>query len=238
MTSAPSQREGYARPELLADTAWLQQCLEDPKLRIIDCDPYDTYRRAHIKGAVGLRVNHYIKDAKDSVHVMPPDQFAQLMGSLGVDRDTTVVTYDGAGSLYAARVWWTLNYYGHTNVKVLDGGWNKWFLEDRPGSIEAPKLRETSYQPRANPDLLCTLDHGKACVGKPDSLFLDVRSDGEWTGENNRGNKRVGHIPGAVHLEWTNFVTKDEPRVFKPAGELRAMLAQAGVTPEREVITY
>ena len=237
MTSSTSD-QGYAHPELLADTGWLQERLEEPGLRIIDCDPMEVYRRAHIRGAVGIPVNHYLKDAGDSVHVMPPDQFAELMGKLGVENDTTVVTYDASGGLHAARVWWVLNYYGHTDVKVLNGGWTKWFAEGRPSTWEAPQVAPTSYRPGANPDILCSLDYGKACVEKEGVVFLDVRSQGEWTGENSRSNSRSGRIPGAVHLEWLDLVTRDEPRVFKPAAELRAMLAEVGVPPEREVLTY
>ena len=236
--TAPTQDQGYARPELLVDTDWLQQHLDDPKVRVIDCDPIDAYRRAHVQGAVGLPVHQFLKDSADSIHVMPPDQFAALMGRLGVENDTTVVTYDAAGSLHAARVWWVLSYYGHTNVRVLNGGWQKWFAEGRPASLQPAAIAQTSYTPAANPDLLCTLDYAKSCVEREGVALLDVRSDGEWTGENARGNAHSGHVPGSVHLEWLNFMTRDEPRVFKPASELRAMLAEVGVTPEQEVVTY
>ena len=160
------------------------------------------------------------------------------MGRLGVENDTTVVTYDAAGSLHAARVWWVLSYYGHTDVRVLNGGWQKWFAEGRPASLQPAAVAQTSYTPAANPDLLCTLDYAKSCVEREGVVLLDVRSDGEWTGENTRGNAHSGHVPGAVHLEWLNFMTRDEPRVFKPASELRATLAEVGVTPEQEVVTY
>ena len=74
--------------------------------------------------------------------------------------------------------------------------------------------------------------------GSADVVFLDVRTDGEWDGSNDRGNKRAGHVPGAVHLEWLNFITGDRSRMFKSAEELRSMLESAGVTPEKEVVTY
>ena len=77
-----------------------------------------------------------------------------------------------------------------------------------------------------------------SCVDDPDTIFLDVRSTGEYTGENNRGNQRAGHVPGAVHLEWLNFVTTDKHRTVKPADEIRAMLEERGVTPDKQVITY
>jgi thiosulfate/3-mercaptopyruvate sulfurtransferase len=86
--------------------------------------------------------------------------------------------------------------------------------------------------------VLCTLDYGVAHVGNDDVVFLDVRSDGEWEGTNDRGNKRAGRIPGAVHLEWLNFITTDTHQTIKPAHELRAMLEAVGVTPDKEVVIY
>jgi thiosulfate/3-mercaptopyruvate sulfurtransferase len=82
------------------------------------------------------------------------------------------------------------------------------------------------------------MDYGVSQIGQPDTIFLDVRSDGEWMGTNDRGNKRAGHIPGAIHLEWLNFVTDDRHQTIKPANELRAMLEERGVTRDKQVITY
>jgi thiosulfate/3-mercaptopyruvate sulfurtransferase len=157
---------------------------------------------------------------------------------MGISDDTLVVAYDSAGSLYATRFWWVLNYYGHTNVVVLNGGWRKWFDEARPATLERPRPAVGSITPRENPDLVCSLDYGIDRVGKADTVFLDVRSDGEWDGTNNRGNKRAGHVPGSVHLEWLNFVTDDTYRTIKPAHELRALLEERGVTADKQVITY
>lgn len=229
---------GYARPELLADPGWLEERLDDPNVRIIDCATFDLYQKAHIKGAVGLRVNPFLKDANDSLHVMPPDQFARLMGDLGVGPDTTVVSYDTAGGVPACRMWWALNHYGHTNAKVLNGGWERWFHEGRPISRDVPSVPATAFTPVVDDSVLCSLDYGKAHVGDGNVVYLDVRSDGEWTGENSRGNKRIGHVPGAVHLEWTNFMNPEPNRSWKSAEEIRALLDAEGVTPDKEVITY
>lgn len=235
MTQASAE---YARPELLAEADWLEAHLDDPNVRVIDCATFELYQKAHIRNAVGLRVNPVIKNADDTVHVMPPDQFAKLMGDLGVGPDTTVVTYDTAGGVPASRLWWALNYYGHANAKVLNGGWEKWFHEGRPVSREIPKVSAATFTPVADESLLCPLDYGKTHVEDSKVLYLDVRSEGEWTGETTRGNKRSGHIPGAVHLEWSNFMNTEPNRTWKSAGELKALLDAAGVTPDREVITY
>ena len=130
--------QGYARPDLLVETDWLEEHLDDPDIRIVDCDAFDVYRRAHIKGAVGIPVHHYIKhteypsDPRKYPLVAPPETVKELMESMGIGDENPVVAYDSNGSLWAARLWWVLNYYGHTDIKVLNGGWKKWFSEGMP----------------------------------------------------------------------------------------------------------
>ena len=237
--------QGYARPELLASTEWLAEHIDDPNVRVVDCDEFGLYLRAHIKNAVGIRVHHYIKHPnyptaqKEYPLVAEPDVLKGLMEEMGIGDDTLVVAYDNSGSLNSARFWWVLNYYGHTNVKVLNGGWKKWFDEGRPTSIDRPPdVGEVTFTPRADDSLVCTLDYGVGQVGNSDTVFLDVRSDGEWDGSNNRSNARAGRVPGAVHLEWLNLITSDRHRMFKPASELGPMLEALGVTPDKNVITY
>ena len=234
MTADP----GYARPELLAEPDWLWQHRDDSTVRVIDCAPLEAYRRAHIPGAVGLPVHFYIKDPTNDTYVMQPDQFKDLMERLGVTDDMTVVTYDDNNALVATRLWWVLNYYGHTNAKVLNGGWHRWLTEGRPITFHQTRPPRGSFTPRINPSMLCRLDDLMAKVQAGDTNILDVRTDEEWLGTNDRGNKRAGHVPGAKHLEWINFVTSDDRRGFKPGAELRAMLREVGINPEQEVVTY
>ena len=236
--------QGYARPELLADTDWLADHIDDVNLRVVDCDNFDEYRRAHIKNAVGIRVHHYIKHPEytsspaEHPWVAEPDVMKELMESMGIGDDTLVVAYDTNGSLIAARFWWVLNYYGHTNTKVLNGGWRKWFDEGKPMSMDRPSEANVTFTPRANADLICTLEDGVSAIGSQDTVFLDVRTDGEWEGTNDRGNRRAGRVPGAVHLEWVNFLTADSHRSFKPASKLQALLAGVGATPDKNVVAY
>ena len=237
--------QGYARPELLASTEWLAEHIDDPNVRVVDCDEFELYLRAHIKNAVGIRVHHYIKHPNyptaqtEYPLVAEPDVMKELMESMGIGDDTLVVAYDNSGSLYSTRFWWVLNYYGHTNVKVLNGGWKKWFDEGHPTSIDRPPdAGDVTFTPQADDSLVCTLDYGVGQVGNSDTVFWDVRSDSEWDGSNSRGNARAGRVPGAVHLEWLNLITEDRHRMFKPASELRSMLEAIGVTPDKNVVTY
>jgi thiosulfate/3-mercaptopyruvate sulfurtransferase len=234
---------GYARPELLAEPDWLEQHLDDPGVRIIDCAVLEAYRRAHIPGAVHLPVHYYIKEAgppgaDHGTFVMPPAEFEALMSRLGVSNDTLVVTYDDNNALVAARLWWVLTYYGHTNVKVLNGGWHRWLTEGRPITFHATRPKPASFTARPNPDLIADAEYLKARIGDPGCQILDARTDGEWDGTNDRGNRRVGRVPGAKHLEWVRFVETADTRRFLPAEEIERLLAEAGFTRDRATITY
>jgi thiosulfate/3-mercaptopyruvate sulfurtransferase len=231
--------EQYPRGELLVETEWLAEHLSDPGLRIVDADYPPSYARAHLPGAVGqLSQNIYLKTADGETFLMEPDAFAETMGKMGIGDDTSVVVYDSHQSLYAARFWWALQYHGHRDVRVLNGGWHKWLLEGRPATMTVPKVDRATFTPKLNPDLHTDCELMREAVGRADAAILDVRSDGEWSGANDRGNRRRGHVPGAAHIEWLNFVTDDERKVFKPAAELAEMLRAAGVTPDKNVYVY
>ena len=172
------------------------------------------------------------------MHTLGPEGFAKFMMDLGIGDETLVIGYDNSRGLYAARMWWSLNYYGHTNVKVMNGGWRKWLSEGRSITTETPKITAAKkFTARANPLLIATADQVKASIGKKDSVIWDVRSRGEYTGEMTRGNKRTGHISGAVHMEWLETVD-DKTHLLKPADELRRMLESKGITPDKRITTH
>ncbi len=233
----------YAHPELLAEPDWLASVADDPTVRIIDCATLEAYRRAHIPGAVQLPVHYYIKeqDPAGSDHgtlVMPPAEFEDLMARLGVSNNTTVVTYDDNNALVAARLWWVLKYYGHTNAKVLNGGWHRWLSENRPVTFHATKAPKGNFTARPNPDVYATVDYLKEQHANPACQVLDARTDGEWEGTNDRGNKRVGRVPGSHHLEWVRFVSTGDDRKFLPADEIEGLLKSAGIERDKPTITY
>lgn len=233
----------YARPELLAQPDWLQDHLDDPNLRLIDCASLEAYRRAHIPGALQLPTHYYIKEpgppgADHGTFIMPPGDFEQLMGKMGVSNDSLVVTYDDNNALVASRLWWALKYYGDTNAKVLNGGWHRWLSEGRSVTFHATRAQPATFTARPNPDLIADAELLKAKHTDPSCQVLDARTDQEWEGTNDRGNKRVGRVPGAKHLEWLNFVAKDDSRKFLPANDLDRMVREAGFTPEKATITY
>ena len=229
---------GYEFPEFLAETEWLAEHLGDDNLRVIDTDVLDAYRRGHIPGAV-LMPDNYQKDPDSSrVHILGPEKFDEMMESLGIGDDTIVVAYDNSRSLYAGRLWWALRYYGHDDVKVLNGGWRKWLNEGRDISLKSAQERPgMHYSARAVPSLIETTEGLKNTYQSPDVVVWDVRSQGEYTGENTRGNKRGGHVPGAAHLEWLETMD-EETHTIKPADELRQILSSKGIMPEKEVVVH
>ncbi|MBI2872264.1 MAG: sulfurtransferase [Chloroflexi bacterium] len=225
-------------PELLAETEWLAEHLEDPGLLVVDADTGEAYARAHIPGAVLVPDSAYLKDPDRPAHILGTRQFAAAMEALGIGDDTLVVAYDNSRGLHAARLWWALSYYGHTSVKVLNGGWRKWFREGRPTTIAEPPPRgKATFTPRPDPSLIVTTEQLKEDYDNPGVVVWDVRSRSEYTGENTRGNKRFGHIPGAVHLEWSDLVN-EEDHTLKPAREVRRMLKEKGIVPEKEVLAH
>ncbi|MEE9249358.1 MAG: rhodanese-like domain-containing protein [Dehalococcoidia bacterium] len=242
-----SNGEQHQRPDMLVETEWLQQYMEDPELRIVDMGPLDGYKRGHIPGAMGLN-RDYFKDPSNPALVMPPDQFAEAMGRVGIGNEHNVVAYDEWGGLYASRLWWLLRMHGHEKVWVLNGGWNKWLKEGREvaqPSIDSYHINKVvtphapaKFVPRLNPEYNCTVDRLLKSLDKPGFVTLDVRNIGEYTGANTRGNKRRGHIPGTVHIEWIRAVTDDGFRTFRPPDELREMYESAGITPEKEIVVY
>ena len=233
----------YARPELLAEPDWLEQHANDPNIRIIDCATLEAYRRAHIPGAVQLPVHYYIKEdgppgEDHGTFVMGPEAFEHLMSQLGVSADTTVVTYDDNNALVAARLWWVLKYYGHDNARVLNGGWHRWLTEGRRVTFHGAKPPTGTFKARPRPELIADADYLMANGAEAGANVMDCRTDGEWEGANSRGNKRSGRVPGASHLEWLRFVTRDDARTFLSAEECQALLDEAGITRENPTITY
>jgi thiosulfate/3-mercaptopyruvate sulfurtransferase len=239
--------DDYARPEMLAETDWLAEHIDDPDVIVVDCDEMPGYVRHHIEGAIGLRVHHYFK-GKDGVHLMPPDQFEQTMSRHGIGNDKTVVAYDGMGGVYAARLWWALDYYGHSNVKLLNGGFRKWFSEGRldpssrrtrPVSFQTTRPKPADFKVQPGPDSLCSTDDVRNAIDDENTVIWDVRSQPEYDGTDDRPNKRHGHIPGAAHLEWLDMTAPPKPSgLLLPADEIRAKLETLGITPEKTVLTH
>lgn len=234
----PISKRAYARPELLADTEWLAGQLDNPRVRIVDARSANEYAAGHIAGAVhmdgfGTGIPREANDDMGS-----PADFARLVGALGIDNDSTVVVYD-TPSQRMGMVAWTFLYYGHADVRILDGGVAKWLAEGRALDAQVPEWPSVTYVARPMEAVYCSLEQAKASVGRDDFVFWDTRSGDEYAGNaaGFRSPPRPGHIPGAAHLEWTELLDQ-ESRTLKPARELRHLLEVRGITPDKQVAGY
>ena len=235
----------------IVNTAWLAEHLTDGDLRIIDIrghvapptDPHPhyfahraEYEQSHLPGAVFV---DWVRDITDPAspnasQIATPEAYAAFMSSLGIGDDTLVVAYDDAGAMFAARLWWTLTYYGHDKVVILDGGWQKWTGEGRPVTTEIPQFPPATFTPHINPAIRRTID--EVAAAPSDTKLIDVRTPAEYTGEASRA-QRSGHIPGAINLPRGVLVNADG--TFPTPEALRARFAEIGLIDDAgDVVLY
>lgn len=237
-TSAVSER-GYVHPELLAETDWLAAHLEDRRIRIVDARGPQEYTAGHIPGAVNLDGFGKGIPRAPNGDMAEPEEFSRIAGELGIGNDTTVVVYD-TPSQRMGMVAWTFLYYGHPDVRILDGGLVKWAAEGRPVSTDAAHYPAATYAAKALDGVYCSLSQAKAGQARSGFVFWDTRNIAEYEGTASSAAgalPRLGHIPGAIHLEWAELLDPDT-KTLKAAAELRELLESRGITPEMEVASY
>ncbi len=245
------------RNEHLVETGWLAHHLDDLDLRIVDMrgyvqtqtgpdgyqtarylSAYDEYAQGHIPGAIYLDWTRDIVDLDDPVpaQVAGPEKTAAVFGKAGIENTTLVIAYDNhPASQFATRLWWTLRYYGHDNVRVLNGGWKKWLAEGRPTSAEIPTCRPLTFTPDLRPELRMAAADVLSRIDDPATTVIDARDEGQYTGAIRRG-KHGGHIPGAIHLPRERLLREDG--TFRPVEELQVVVAEAGVERGKQNVAY
>ena len=230
--------KGYARPELLIAP---QELADQPGSAaggpvLVDLRPAEAYAAGHIPGAAHLDLFGISLVDTDPA---PLEAFlwiiAHLLAARGVDAARPVVVYDERSGIRAARAFWFLELFGHPDARLLDGGFGAWERGGHSVTTDAPPPVPGRWTPGREAACLATWRDVRDRLGQDSTAILDTRSDGEYCGVNVRA-RRGGAIPGAVHIEWTRNLGADG--AFKPAAELRAMYEAAGVTPDREVVSY
>jgi thiosulfate/3-mercaptopyruvate sulfurtransferase len=232
---------GYANPDALVETDWLAEHLGDPKVRVIEVDEDVTaYEKGHIPGAIRWQ---WFSDLHNPVRRDLVDQegLEQLLSRSGVGADDTVVLYGGNNNWFATYAYWLLAYLGFDNVKLLNGGRQKWELESRELTTEVPEIKETSL-PINKPvrrELRALREEVLQSLGS--ASFVDVRSPEEYRGEKlapdhlpQEAAQVPGHIPGALNITWSKAANEDG--TFKSADELRQIYGD--VDPSGKVVTY
>jgi len=239
-----SENKGYVHPEVLVDADWVEAHLHDPKVRLIEVDVDTTsYEQGHIPGAVGFNWKSQLQDQVVRAPVSQA-QLEALLSSVGVSNDTTIVLYGDNNNWFAAWALWILKYYGHEDVRLLDGGRVKWLADKRELTPDIPSYSPTDYHTHASEEnIRAYRDYILTQLNKQGFAMVDVRSPGEYSGEllapanlPQEGAQRGGHIPGAANIPWSQAVNADG--TFKTAGELRALYGSKGVTEDKEVVAY
>lgn len=233
--------QGYANPEVLVSTEWLEQHLEEVRVVEVDADPA-VYWEGHVPGAAAWSWKTQLSDPLRR-DILSREQIERLLGQTGIEKNTTVVLYGDSGNWFAAWAYWQLKIYGHEDVRLLDGGRNLWVAEGRKLEIEEPVFAETMYlAEEPNWGLRAYLRQVQDAEQRDTEHLVDVRSKAEYRGEiaapegSTETSQRAGHIPGAKHVFWA--WTIDEKGKFRSREELEELFGKAGVVNDRPVITY
>jgi thiosulfate/3-mercaptopyruvate sulfurtransferase len=229
-------KQEYTRETLLTTVEELRQKLGGPDLCIIDVRPAEDYANGHIPGAThfdlfGLSLIDTSAAPLKSFMFM----IHHVLELRGVSETKQVVFYEANSGMRAARGVWFLEYYGHPNVKMLDGGFDAWKAAGAPVTSETSPPKAATFKSADRRDVLATADDVLRSLNKKEIAILDTRSRGEFLGTHVRA-ARGGAIPGAIHIEWTDNIAADGR--FKSNTELKAMYERAGITPDKEVISY
>jgi thiosulfate/3-mercaptopyruvate sulfurtransferase len=231
--------KGYANPQLLVSPGELSELIAGPADRrplLLDLRPPEAYAAGHIPGAIHLDLWGVSLIDTDPA---PLRAFMWMIEHVfavhGVGAGRPIVVYDDQSGIRAARAFWFLEYFGHPSTRLLDGGFGAWQRANLPVTRDAEPAPKSDWLGDRDFSRLATWREVKNAVDGNHAVILDTRTDEEYCGTTVRA-RRGGAIPGAKHIEWTRNLTPEGD--FKPAAELRAMYEQAGVTPDREVITY
>lgn len=240
---------GAAIPGGLVETGWLAGRLDDPSVRIVEStwflpgDPRSgraEFEAGHIAGARYWDIDEIADRGDARPHMLPPEaEFRAHMDRLGIGDDTHVVAYDRVGMMTVGRVWWTLRFFGHDRVSILDGGFAQWTREARP--VEKGRGAEggapTPFAAKPRPELVRDLDQVAALLDRPGAQILDARSAARFDGAapEPRPGCRSGHIPGSANLPFDALVDPGTG-AMRPPDELRALFEGAGVDPARPVV--
>jgi thiosulfate/3-mercaptopyruvate sulfurtransferase len=234
----------YAK-DVLVDTQWVEDHLDDDSIRIVEVDENPAlYSESHIPGAIGF---DWKKDLQDPVKrdFLGPDDFASLMGDRGISNDHTVVLYGDRNNWFAAYTYWYFRYYGHDNVKLVNGPREKWIAEDRPTTQDVPSYDSANFKVSGQDDAIrAKREEVLAILGAGSHRLVDVRSPQEFSGEliampgyEQEGAQRSGHIPSAKSVPWAQAVREDG--TFKSKEELEELYTTKGVIDgDTPIIAY
>lgn len=236
---------GYANPNVIVEAEWLAANMDNPDIKIIEVDynPDTAYRIGHIPGGIMMWWKHDINDAFNR-EIIHQDQFERLMCRKGINYGDTLVLYGDYNNWFAAFALWVFKMYAHPDVRILNGGRKKWEAENREYTTDIPNIKPTKYAAgKPNMSFRSYRINVEDAIDNPNYKLLDTRNPEEYQGKAvtppefpDEKAQRPGHIPGAVNVTWNEVLNKDG--TFKSAEDLQKMYESAGITPDKEIITY
>jgi thiosulfate/3-mercaptopyruvate sulfurtransferase len=232
----------YAK-DVLVEPEWLEQRLGDDSIRIVEVDENPAlYREAHIPGAIGFDWKLELQDQLKR-DFLGPEEFGRLFGSRGISNDHQIILYGDRNNWFAAYTYWYLKYYGHDNVKLLNGPRERWISEGKPTSTDVPSYPETTFNAKPGNDAIRARREEVLDALGNSHVLVDVRSPQEFSGElispvgyEQEGAQRAGHIPGAKSIPWAQAVKEDG--TFKSADELSELYGGKDVLSGDPIIAY
>lgn len=227
----------YPNSHLLTSDVELQQMLAEADVFLIDAR--ELASDSLIPGATHFSAVEELTDPYYPVdnYLIGPDLFQEKMRNLGVDNDSRVVIYDGGNHLAAARLFYALDYYGFSNASLLNGGMAAWIESGLPITDQYETPEQGTFSFDIQESLMCDFDYVVEASDDPNKIIFDARSAGEYSGEVVR-SERGGHIPNAVHLEWSSVLESEGVPTFLPAEEIRMTFEEHGITPDKEIIPH
>jgi thiosulfate/3-mercaptopyruvate sulfurtransferase len=234
-----------AHPESIVETDWVAQHSKDRNVRLVEVDVDTTaYQQGHIEGAVGWNWTTQLNDTLRR-DILNKQQMEKLLSESGISKDTTVVLYGDNNNWFATYAFWQLKMFGHQNVKIMNGGRQKWIKEGKPLVTQVPTYPKTSYVASApNTNIRALRDYVLQAVSNKNVGLVDVRAPAEYKGEllappnlPQEGAQRGGHIPGAANIPWGQAVNQEDG-TFKSVEELQKLYGDKGITPDKEIIAY
>jgi thiosulfate/3-mercaptopyruvate sulfurtransferase len=235
----------YFCPNVLVNTRWINDHIDDPKIRIMEVDynPATSYMLGHIPGAI---LFDWRRDLIDSNmrEIISKDSLEKSLQRSGVNNDTILVVYGDFKNWFATFAFWVLKYYGFQDIRLMNGSRKKWLEEERPISLEIPSYPPGSFK-ASGPDksIRVFMDYVKKTIGSRNKILIDVRSNEEYQGKTLAPSEYFteygqigGHIPGAVNVPWNRMINEDG--TFKSAKELKNVYESLDITPDKEIITY
>lgn len=225
-------------PGYLIETKELSALLYKPDMVIVDSRAKEKYQKFHIPSAVNipktlLRTPEDIEYKGANGFAISPEKAEKIFGEAGISVNSRIIVYDSVTFPDASIIWILLKYYGHDNVQVLNGGYEKWVSERRPVTHETKAIKKTDFKAIPKPEMVATLKW--LLDKKKDIVILDMRTFAEYIGTNPADNKRGGSIPGAINIEWVEFAGGS---TVKSAEDIQKVLNKYGVTKDKEIVTY